>query len=204
MNNNLPTLICTVGLPRAGKTKWAKAYGSKHNAPVLNLLDLQRVIDEKRCDPDFAAFVVQTARVFLSCLFTSGYETVILEAPNITKLGRDCWNSETWNTVFQVIDTPKDECLVRALGDEPLLAAIKQMADIFEPLNENEIRLDTPTDEKPFQLTAGIDPVAGLVKINFGKAVSWFGLQAREAHGLGQTLTTLAIQLNQQQRRIIV
>ena len=136
---NLPILLCTVGLPRSGKTTWAKATHRDKGTPIVNPDSIRLAIHGQRFIPEAEPFVWATAKAMVAALFLAGHEVVILDATNTTKKRRDEWQSSKWRTMFVVMDACKEECLRRAAGDAEIIQVIKRMAASFERVSEPEI-----------------------------------------------------------------
>ena len=129
-------LICTVGLPRSGKTYWSR----RQAYPVVNPDSIRLALHGLRYAANAEPFVWAIARLMVRSLFLAGHRTVILDATNTTRKRRDEWQSLEWGTFFKVFDTPKQECLRRAEGDAEILPVIERMAAQWEPLGDDERR----------------------------------------------------------------
>ncbi len=124
-------LIATIGLPRSGKTTWAREQGhpivspdairlALHGEPFIGLAEL---------------FVWAIAKCMVRALFEAGHETVILDATNVTEKRRFEWvHGNEHQTEWHVVDTPKSVCLERAaaIGREDLFPVIERMADSWD------------------------------------------------------------------------
>jgi tRNA uridine 5-carbamoylmethylation protein Kti12 len=109
----IKTLILTVGLPRAGKSTWARAQG--------------------------LPMVQATMHVMVRALFDAGHDAVILDQTNFLQGIRDEWYDEKWHRLFRVFDTTKEVCIERARVDRPeLIPLIDRLATSFEWLSEDE------------------------------------------------------------------
>lgn len=130
------TLIVTVGLPRSGKTTWARSQ--KH--PIVCPDSIRLALHRQRYVEDAEAFVWAIARVMVKSLFYAGHKTVIVDACSNTRKRRDAWISESWMTAFKVIDTSVELCLHRAIeeGDGYIIPIIERMAAESEPLGPDE------------------------------------------------------------------
>lgn len=126
-------LIVTVGLPRSGKSTWARAQ----DHPIVNPDSIRLALHGQRFLPEAEPFVWAIARCMVRALFLAGHETVILDACNTTKERRDEWlaHDGAWIRVFKAFPTPAEECIrrARAEGDEEIVPVIVRMAAHFEP-----------------------------------------------------------------------
>lgn len=129
-------LIATVGLPRSGKSTWARSTPHPIVCPDAIRLAFhgQRFIGE--CEQWIWVF----ARTMVQALFMAGHDVVILDSTMMLRKRRDEWKSPRWLTVWKVIETPREECLRRArlLGDDEIVPIIERMAAQWEPLGEDE------------------------------------------------------------------
>jgi predicted kinase len=131
------TLVCTVGLPRSGKTTWARRQG----LPIVSPDSIRLALHGKRFVAVAEPWVWAMARTMVRALFLVGHDTVILDATNTTRKRRDEWQTDEWQTRFSVVDATKEVCIERANreGDDEIIAVIHRMASQFEPLGEGEL-----------------------------------------------------------------
>lgn len=129
-------LICTVGLPRAGKTTWAKSQAY----PVVNPDSIRLALHGQRFAANAEPFVWATAKVMVRALFLAGHRHVILDATNVSRKRRDEWRSKEWGTFFKVFTTPAGTCKERAADDSEILPVIDRMAGEWEHLGDDELR----------------------------------------------------------------
>ena len=129
-------LILTVGLPRSGKSTWAKKQG----LPIVNPDAIRLGLHGERFISEAEPFVWAIAKVMVNALFLAGHEEVILDATNITKARRDDWKGP-WKRLYQVIDTMEDVCISRAEreGDKEIIPIIRAMAKKYEPVGRDEV-----------------------------------------------------------------
>lgn len=130
------TLIALVGLPRSGKSTWAKKAGH----PIVSPDAIRLAIHGQRFIAESEPFVWAVAKAMVRSLFLAGHAAVILDATNNTRKRRDEWKSKDWEMVFKVISTPDSVCLERAIaeGDEYIVDVIKRMSAEHEPLGDDE------------------------------------------------------------------
>lgn len=129
-------LICTVGLPRSGKTTWAQQQGY----PIVSPDAIRYALHGQRFAPRAEPIIWATATIMARALFLAGHEVVIVDATNGTRKRRDAWQSDEWVTEFKYIGTSRNDCLDRAkkLGDNYIIPVIERMADEFEILGTDE------------------------------------------------------------------
>ena len=105
-------LIATIGLPRSGKSTWAREQGH----PIVNQDAIRLALHGKPFIGLAEPFVRAIAHCMVRALFEAGHETVILDATNVTEKRRFEWVTDEWQTEWHVIETPKSVCLERAIG----------------------------------------------------------------------------------------
>lgn len=125
MNEN--TLIVMVGIPRSGKTTWARRQGF----PIVSPDAVRIALHGKPFIPSAEGLVWAMTRVFVRALFLAGHRVVILDATSITEEQRNAWTSKRWGVRYRFIDTPVEECLRRAKdgGRPDLVPVIKKMVE---------------------------------------------------------------------------
>lgn len=134
----MKTLILTVGLPRSGKTTWARTQGH----PIVQPDAIRLALHGQRYVAEAEPFVWAIARVMVRALFRAGHEIVILDATNTTKQRRAEWLvAGEWWVKYQPVMTSEAECLARADAehDEAIKPIIRKMAAGFEPLEDFEV-----------------------------------------------------------------
>lgn len=127
-------LIVLVGLPRSGKSTWARQQG----LPIVNPDSIRYAIHGRSFFDLAEPLVWAIAKVMVYALFLAGNSTVILDATNVTEKRRQEWISKNWRTEFKVFTTPKDECIKRAkeYGDNSLVEVIERMAAEWDFLGQ--------------------------------------------------------------------
>lgn len=156
-------LICLVGLPRAGKSTWCNEVGF----PIVSLDAIKLATYGQRFWLYGNDRIYIDATHMIKSLFLTGNNTVILDDVNVTREQRDYWRPVInhplgfgpeasgyeitpkplrveWDIQFKVFNTPKDVCIERAKKTEQfdLIPVIEGMADIFEPLQEDEVEYE--------------------------------------------------------------
>lgn len=128
------TLILTVGLPRSGKSTWARAQ--EH--PIVNPDSIRRALHGEAYIQSSEPYVWAIAHTMVDALFIAGHDTVILDACNNTLERRQEWRSANWTTEFVIIVAAKEDCIKRADNDELLIKVIERMAKKHEPVMKVE------------------------------------------------------------------
>lgn len=131
-----PTLCLMVGLPRSGKSTWARATGH----PIVCPDAIRLALHGQRFVPEAEPFVWAIAKVMVAALFEAGHSCVILDACNTTRKRRDEWKDPRWDRSFRVLDTHAEACIQRAheTGREDILPVIERMAAQYEPVSAEE------------------------------------------------------------------
>ncbi len=131
-------LILLVGLPRSGKSTWAKKTGY----PIVNPDSVRLVLHGEAFIKSYEPAVWVLTRQMVEALFKAGHDVVILDATNINKKNREEWNAtDKWNTYVKWIETYKETCIKRAKkgNREDLIPVIERMDIDFEaPFHENK------------------------------------------------------------------
>jgi predicted kinase len=137
-----PVLIVLAGLPRSGKSTWAREQG----LPIVNPDSVRLAMHGKPFLAEAEPWVWACVKTMVKALFISGHFAVIVDATNITQKRRSDWaNPAIWRLAFKVFDTSAKECSRRAIetAREDLLKVIEKMAGQWEPLESYEgFRLD--------------------------------------------------------------
>lgn len=121
-------LILTVGLPRSGKSTWAKVQG----IPVVNPDSIRLALHGHAFIQEAEGIVWEHAYLMAKALFISGHSKVIIDATNITKNRREVWENKFKNYCIEYkrFETDKEVCISRAKqdGKEFLIPIIERMA----------------------------------------------------------------------------
>lgn len=131
-------LIVTVGLPKSGKSTWALSTGF----PIVNLSSIRKSLYNQRYIVELEPWIWNLSRLMIQSLFEAGHDTVILDGTATLKKRRDPWKNLSYcNTVFKEFDIDKEICIKRAQEQQDLdiIPIILEMAETYEPLEENEI-----------------------------------------------------------------
>lgn len=136
------TLVLTVGLPRSGKSTWARAQG----CPVVCPDEIRLALHGQRFAPQAEPFVWAIARVMVTALFASGATRVVLDATGVTRARRDEWRSSSWRTKLKVFPLDADVCRARAVATHPdLLPVIDRMLAEYQPPGDGEELWEEPS-----------------------------------------------------------
>ena len=151
-------LLCTVGLPRSGKTTWAKGSGYPMVCPDA----IRLALHGQRYYLDAEPIVWGHAHLMVRALFEAGHHKVVLDSTLNTVKRRKEWMSPDWETRFILVPASKGLCLQRANADNrlELITVIERMAAEHEPLTPEEILLvpmgDTPS-EPSYEVIPALD-----------------------------------------------
>lgn len=131
------TLIVTVGLPRSGKSTWARTQ--LH--PIVNLDSIRLALHGGRFIASAEPHVAAIARTMVSALFFAGHQTVIFDATNVSRHRRSSWVSPRWKLRFALVGTSPAECIRRAEleNDQDIIPVIRRMAGEWEDLTSEEM-----------------------------------------------------------------
>ena len=132
-------LILTVGLPRSGKSTWAKQQG----LPIVRPDAIRMELYGQRFWERGEKMVWSIVDVMVRSLFTAGNTSVILDATNLSVKYRWDWYSSEWETYFKTFDTDVDTCVKRAkeAGYDDLVDVIIDMNDLMDELDEWETKM---------------------------------------------------------------
>lgn len=139
----MKTLIMTIGLPRTGKSTWAR----KRGVPMVNGDSVRLALHGQPFIVEAEPMVSCVKQLMVRALFNAGHETVILDGTHTTRASRDKWISPNWERIFVVTGGPEmlDTCIERARTTcrdrkhfEDLVAAIRRMAINYEPPHFDE------------------------------------------------------------------
>lgn len=132
-------LVLMVGLPRSGKTTWAK----KEGYPIVNPDSIRYALHGQRFQSLAEPFVWAIALVMVRALFFAGHNKVIVDATHNSKKRRDFWISNDWDIEFHKLNTSRDVCIERAkaINDEEIIPVIERMAEEHEVLTDVELMI---------------------------------------------------------------
>ncbi len=140
------TLILTVGLPRSGKSTWARRQGY----PVVNPDSIRLAIHGQAFVKEAEVLVWPIVEIMVRSLFISGHKTVILDATNLSQDYRKPWTrSDLWECDYKVFQTSIYECIRRAKvdGREDLIPVIEWMFDNLDDATERMLLLTPEEDD---------------------------------------------------------
>jgi len=129
------TLWLTVGLPRSGKTTWAKEQGM----PIVNPDSVRLALHGQRYQSLAEPFVWAIAKLMVRALFLAGHDAVIVDATNNSIKRRKLWKG-SWELKSFTLTTSKQKCIdrARAIDDEEIIPIIERMAKEHQPVQPNE------------------------------------------------------------------
>jgi len=132
-------LICTVGLPRSGKSTFCKEHLSSY--PIVNPDSVRFAMYGQRFIVEAESFVWATVKVMIKALFRTGHQIVVFDATNTVADLRNDMRSSEYKSVYKVVNTDLEICKQRAIDDgmEDLVPIIERMSAYFDDLTEEEI-----------------------------------------------------------------
>jgi len=119
------TLILTVGLPRSGKSTWAKRIG----LPIVNRDAIRLALHGQPFILEAESMVTAIEDYMVKSLFLAGHETIIVDATHLNMKYIERWQNKEWDVKFKVFSVSKAECIQRAIHDdkEYLIPIIEEM-----------------------------------------------------------------------------
>lgn len=129
-------LILMVGLPRSGKTTWAKEYVKENpNTIIVSPDTIRFALHGKRFIVEAEEFVWAIHYTMVKTLLLQGYD-VLVDATNTTEKRRKPYHYKfkNCNIMNKIITTSKEECIRRATteGDNDIIPIIEKMAEQYE------------------------------------------------------------------------
>lgn len=153
------TLIVTVGLPRSGKTTWAR----KRGYPIVNPDSIRLAMHSQRFAERAEPLVWAVAVYMVRALFLAGHDTVIVDGCHVTGKRRDFWRVHfqedpgmECNVTFEYFWTDKETCIARAreIADEEIIPIIERMAST-QDFMETDRSINKPSREGAEGKTTG-------------------------------------------------
>ena len=123
----MPKLILMVGLPRSGKSTWAKTTGY----PIVNRDSIRLALHGEAYLQKAESLVTIIEDCMVEALILAGHDKIIIDACHTTPKRRERWlNSDKWNIEYKVIPTIATVCLIRAKENNrpELIPIIEHMA----------------------------------------------------------------------------
>ena len=126
------TLHMMIGLPRSGKSTYARQLGY----PIVEPDAIRLVMHGTPWRANIEPMVWAIAKVMVEALFQAGHHHVVLDAVNHTEERRKMWQSDQWAIQYHCIDADSQTCIQRATDthQEYLIPVIERMHRDFEPL----------------------------------------------------------------------
>ena len=134
-----------VGFPRSGKST-ATAMCRGMGVPIVEGDAIRRALHDQRFIQKAEPMVLAIMELMVDTLFISGYPVVCLDEASVTltRKDRDKWKDLADEVKFWHIDTTESDCIARAHAnnDMHIIPVIRRMAAQFEPLEDDELRLE--------------------------------------------------------------
>jgi predicted kinase len=137
-------LIMTVGLPRSGKSTWAKDAAKEYGCPVVNRDAVRLALHGNRFINAAEDMVAAVTKYMVKALFIAGHNHVILDECNVSEKRRVEWMKGPWRIMYKVFDVPADVCKQRAIEteQEDLIPIIDRMAEEWDFVPSKEAMID--------------------------------------------------------------
>ena len=126
MNVSPKTLILMVGLPRSGKSTWAKQQG----LPIVSRDAVRLALHGERFLAAAEPMVSAIEETMIKALFRAGHNTIIIDECHINAKRRCRWvGFDGAHVECVVINTPRDVCIERAKAenDQVIIPVIERM-----------------------------------------------------------------------------
>lgn len=126
-----------VGLPRSGKSTWAR----KWYLPIVSSDAVREALHGERFLSKAEPYVHVVKNTMIEALFLAGHTTVIVDECHVKRKYRQALEDlGVARCVYIVLGTPKEECLARAneAGDDVIVPVIERMAEEWEELSSDE------------------------------------------------------------------
>lgn len=119
------TLFLTVGLPRSGKSTWAKSQ----SLPIVNRDAIRLALHGQAYIQDAEPMVTAIETYMVKSLFLAGHNAIIIDATHLKEEYRKRWESDEWEIRLVNFKTSKEVCIERAKKDkkEYLIPIIESM-----------------------------------------------------------------------------
>jgi len=131
-------LVMTTGLPRSGKSTWARDQG----VPVVCPDAIRIAKTGQRWWGPIEHEIWATARTMVRALFLAGHGVVILDSTCGTREQRDFFRPSpdvVWDRYYKTIETSSLRCKIRAENTYPeLVPVIHWMCKNWEPIQPEE------------------------------------------------------------------
>lgn len=119
--SNKKILIVMCGFSSSDKTE--KADGivkrelkkSSKIIPIVSLSAIRKSYGLQSGNVSTEDFITTTAKYMISTLFSTGYDSIIIDGCNITVSDRARWVSSNWVREFIFVDTPLNICRKKVL-----------------------------------------------------------------------------------------
>ena len=142
-----PILHVMIGLPRSGKSTYARSLG----IPMVEVDAIRKALTGQDFCPDAEMMVWSITKTMVNALFLAGHTEVVLdEAYNCMASYRELWpaNGELigYEVVYHLVPTSREVCIERAIqeGNYTLAHVINRLAREWDYPQDFEGRQDTP------------------------------------------------------------
>ena len=127
-------LIITIGLPKSGKSTWAR----KQNLPIVNPDSIRLALHGKRYEPLAEDMVWAIHFIMIRSLILAGHSKIIVDATHITEKRRTPYKIKfpDCKLTYHTVNTGRAECIRRAEEerDTEIIPIIENMASKIDGL----------------------------------------------------------------------
>lgn len=131
MDEKEQVLMLMVGLPRSGKSTWARLSGY----PIVSRDSIRLSIHGHRYIQSAEEVVAMVETTMVNSLFLSGHEFVIVDATHMSSEKIKRWDRVSrgrWRIMYVIVPTDAEECQFRAMNDN-----MPDLVDVIDRMRSN-------------------------------------------------------------------
>lgn len=136
-------IICTVGVPRSGKSTVSQKLKNTFGYPIVEPDAVRLALHGKRFIAEREKEVWNIVFTMARALLIAGHDTIVVDATNVHQKARNAWRKKFPDCDFRwiVVDTDIETCKERAIltRQEDLIPVIDRMAGKFVHPKEDNV-----------------------------------------------------------------